>query len=419
MLDRTTAPPFVKNTSFSLISPQREKFSNGIELFLIDGGNQEVIKVEFVFRAGRWFEGALGVSHFTAQLLSKGTTSRSSFEIAELFDRLGAHLEVHPGLDFVSVSLYSLTKNIKEALKILFDILFNPSFPEKEIEQAKTIYLQNLRISLEKTSYLASRHFRKNLFGVEHPYGAEPDESDIKKLSRDALVDFFQKHYSSPSVFVSGKIDSNVTSVLIRMLAGWKNASIGERKLETPMFAPSRELITKEGSVQSSIRLGSYSLERTHPDYAATVFVSHILGGYFGSRLMKNIREEKGLTYGIHASVHPLRRASYLAVGADVNRENVEQAFSEIRKEFSRLGKEPIDADELNTARNHFIGSLQSELTTPFSHADKIKTKVLFHLPDNYYHEMIRVVDSLDSKKVMEIGRVHFNNDRLFEIAVG
>jgi predicted Zn-dependent peptidase len=165
--------------------------------------------------------------------------------------------------------------------------------------------------------------------------------------------------------------------------------------------------------------MGKRSVTRSHKDYVAVLFVSHILGGYFGSRLMKNIREEKGLTYGISASLHALKHDSYLVIGADVNKENTRLISEEIRTELRSLRTDFISSYELETARNHFIGSLQSEITTPFAHADKIKTIRLYGLPPDHYSSMIRIIEDMTPSEIARISEMHLHEDSFFETAVG
>jgi predicted Zn-dependent peptidase len=419
MLDRKIAPPFVESTAFELIRPATRALANGIEVFFVSGGTQEVIKITLIFRGGRWFEQVWGASHFSSHLLSKGTGQKSSFEIAQIFDRYGAHLEVNAGLDFISISLYALTQHLQPVLLLLDEIIRQPVFPQKELEQSKTIYQQNLKVNLEKTSFLASQLFRKSLFGEDHPYGKEPEEKDIDVIDQADVANHYKAFFTRPSVFVAGKIESKTEKLITDTLVAWSSVESPERKITIQEQKPFHQYTEKEDSVQSSIRMGCRSLFRSHPDYAAATFVCHILGGYFGSRLMKNIREEKGLTYGIHASLHPLKNDGYLVIGADVNKENVAITFNEIRKELTRLRTEKITVDELVTARNHFIGSLQSEITTPFAHADKLKTIHLFGLPATYYQDMIRTIQGMNANHVLEISEKYFNESNLFELAVG
>jgi zinc protease len=419
MLDRKTAPAYNQSTAFDLISPDARKLSNGIDLFFVRGGSQEVMKVELLFKAGRWVEAFPGAAYFTAHLLSKGTSKRSSFEIAQIFDLYGAHLEVNAGLDFVSVALYSLTKNLEPVLDLLLEILTDPIFPDKEITQAQSIYIQNLRVNMEKTSFLASKLYRKNLFGEWHPYGVELEESHVNALLRAQLSAHFATFFREPTIFVSGKVDVENEKLITRTFAGYHAQKSPSRKIDFIDTEPVHVYQEKEKSVQSSIRMGRRAVMRSDPDYSSVIFTAHILGGYFGSRLMKNLREEKGLTYGVSSSVHPLKHTSYLVIGADVNKENVDLTFEEIRNELRKLRAERISPDELQTARNHFIGSLQSEITTPFAHADKLKTIYLNNLPSDYYQRMIHNILTLSPENLMETSEKYFHEAKCFEIAVG
>ena len=192
MLDRTIQPPFARSTSFDLHKPEHISLPNGIQTYFIAGGTQDVIKVELVINSGRWIEKTWGAAYFVSQLLSKGTKTKTGFEIAEEFDRYGAHFEVSPGLDFVSIALYSLARKIEPAFRLLLELLTDAQLPQKEIDQIRSIYLQNLKVNNEKTSFLASKLFRKNLFGENHPYGKELDETDVDSLTRGALVDHLE-----------------------------------------------------------------------------------------------------------------------------------------------------------------------------------------------------------------------------------
>lgn len=418
MLDRTVAPAYNQDTSYSLITPEIKKLNNGLDIVYILGGSQDVLKVDIVFKAGRWYETKAGAAHFTAHLLSKGTKTKSSFQIAQLFDLYGAHLEVTPGLDYVSIALYSLTKNIQPVLTLLQEILLEPAFPEKELEQTASIYIQNLKVNLEKTSFLASKLFRSTLFGANHPYGKELEEKDIRSLSTSDLHNFYS-NFKDFTVFISGKADNTTAKFIDNTFNTLLRAIQPEKTIPRTAIKPTHNEVEKEGSVQSSIRLGKESVLRSHPDYAKIIFTSHILGGYFGSRLMRNIREEKGLTYGIYASVQPLKHAGYFVIGADVNKENIGVTFEEIRKELHRLRTESVPQDELLIARNHFIGSLQSELTTPFAHADKIKTLYLSNLPSTYYQQMINSIANVTAEEVQRTAQTYMKEDDFFEIAVG
>ena len=419
MLDRTIAPPFTRSTHFELIHPTTLNLSNGLNIFSVDGGSQRVIKIELIIRAGRWMESAWGAAYFSANLLSKGTATKSSFDIARLFDHYGAHLEISPGLDIISISLYTLTKNLQPTLKLFFEILQAANFPEKELVQMKSIYLQNLKVNSEKTSFLASKLIRKNLFGENHPYGKELEESDVHAITRDAITSHAREHYHDATIIVAGDVKESSLKLIADTFSrfDFQKQSAKNHPLVTQEIA--RQIQEKEGSLQSSLRAAKPMIERTHVDYPAVLFLNHILGGYFGSRLMKNIREEKGLTYGIYSSFNTLQNSRYLVIGADVNKENLSLTFDEIHKELKRLRDEQVPVEELETARNHFIGSLQSEMTTPFAHAEKIKSTLLFDLPDDFYQNLILRVDALRAEDLATTAAQYFHEESFLEVAVG
>lgn len=419
MLDRRVAPVFNRNFNFSLINPEYEKLDNGIEIFFVSGGDQNVIKVDLIFPAGRWYEHTWGTSYFTTQLSSKGTASKNSFEIASLFDQFGAHLDLSPGMDFVTLSLYSLTRTLPGALDLLSEIVHQPVFPEKEIQQIKSIYIQNLKVNQEKTNFLASKLFRKTLYGEMHPYGKELEKEDVEKINRRDLTLFHQEFFQQFTVIVAGKIDVSSRQKIVESFSSLKTQNPQEKEHIFESMPLHRRHAEKENSLQTSLRIGKRTINRTHTDYAHLIFLNHILGGYFGSRLMKNIREDKGLTYGIYSSVHAMKHDSYVVVGTDVNKENKEQAFDEIKKEIARLCNEHIGSEELETARAHFIGSFQTELSTSFAHAEKIKSVVLYNLEKDHYNQLLKKVREVTAAQLQHVAGKYFAPESFYEISAG
>lgn len=420
MPDRTVAPPFERSTSFSLLQPKKAISTNGAEVYFVLGGTQEVCKIELLFSAGRWFEKTQGSSYFTAQLLSKGTRHKNSYEIAERLDQNGAHLEINPGLDFVSIALYSLTKNLEPSLELLRELLLESVFPPKELDQLKSIYLQNLKVNREKTSFRASNLIRKAIYGETHPYGKESEEADVNALKQDQLIEHYNQFFKTGTILVSGKVTENHQRYITDIVAPFSfNRLEYNNETQAELKKLPRQVVEKAGSVQSSIRIGKKIIGRSHDDYAGVLFLNHILGGYFGSRLMKNIREEKGLSYGISSGLHTMAKGNHLVIGADVNRENLDLTFDEIGKELKRLRTERIEPSELETARNHFIGSLQLEITTSFAHADKVKNILVFNLPQDFYQNLISRVDKISADDLLKVAKTYFSEDSFIEVAVG
>ena len=419
MLNRKSPPAFNQDTTFSLLKPEIQKLNSGNKALFINGGEQDVIKIELIFDAGRWFENSRGVSHFTAILLPKGTTTLTSYQITNTLDYYGIHLEINPGLDFTSIALYGLARHIPFVLDLLIDVLTNSTFPEAELNQAKDIYVQGLKINLEKTSYLAARQFRKNIFGANHPYGMDFELADVNNINQSQLTDFRNAFFRNFTAFVSGKISDQIKKEITDKLNEIKSIEILAREYTKSPAALRDYHVDKEGSLQTSLRLGKLTIGRGHKDYAGLVLLNHILGGFFGSRLMKNIREEKGLTYGIHSSIHALKHDSYFVIGADVNRENRLITIEEIKNELERLHTELITPNELEVARSHFIGSLQSDMSTPFAHADKIKTIALFNLDHNYYQQLIKTMAEIKPEQLQGLAKKYFVNSEFYTTSIG
>lgn len=418
MINRTIAPPFSNNTSFILPSAEVIPLPGGPDIYILEGVQQEVSKIEVILQAGKWFDTKIGISHFTSQMLEKGTNNKSSAELAKVFDRYGAHLEVNSGSDFVSVALYSLNRNLEFVLPVFFEVLTEPSFPEDEFTLFKEIYLQNLKVSNEKTNVLASKAIRRNVFGKAHPYGSSIEENDVNDLSQNDLKIFHGKLFRVSEVFIVTSSDKNFVNKIVSPFLSLKkkNSSVTHEDSLTTPFA---QKIEKPGNVQASIRLAKKTINRDHADYFGLLLVNHILGGYFGSRLMKNIREEKGLTYGIYSSLNSMKFGSLLSIGADVNKENISQTIDEIKKEIKLLQSTNISSDEIAYAKGHFIGSLQAEIANLFSVAEKVKALKLFSLQDTYYQDMITSITQLSPDDLQELATTHLDVDTFFEVIVG
>jgi zinc protease len=417
-LDRTQAPPFQHSTENSLANPEAVTLPGNRKLFAFRALQQEAVKLELIFEAGKWYEPKLGISHFTSQMLPKGTLKKNAFQIAEALDSLGAQLDINPGFDLVSISLFSLRKNLLAALAIVSELLDTPSFEEEELRLLKEIYIQGLRVNNEKTSVVATKEIRKAVFGNQHPYGTSLEEADVTQIAQSDLQEFFSRSFIFHSAFLIGRVsDDELKQVAAALhLSGGK--ATNDQSYER--LQGLSQVITKPGSVQVSIRMGKKCQSKADKaGYFDAVMFNHVLGGFFGSRLMKNIREEKGLTYGIYSHMNHFLRDDFWMIGAEVNQKNVKEAVLEIRNEIKLLQTDPIPQDELDIARNYFIGSWQSENSTLFSVADKVKSLYLWGLPDNYYTHMLDHIASITPRQIQESAQRHFGIADLLEVQVG
>jgi len=418
VLNRATPPGFSTDFSFQLPSVENYSLTGGTSLVLFKGIQQEVFKLEAIFKAGKWYESKPGLAHLTGALLDKGTADKSAREIAEIFDYYGAQVEISSGYDFISVSLYALKKYFDKVLPLFWEMLSAPVFRGPEVDLQKEILIQNLKVNNEKNSYVAGKLLRKNIFGIGHPYGSAVEGEHIAGLTADDLRQFFATSFSPVEFYLAGNFDDPTIDALTHRLgnAAWP------RPAEKHMVANpgvTREHQVKPDSVQSSLRLGKSVINRDHPDYFHLLLLNHILGGYFGSRLMKSIREEKGLTYGIYSSVSPFRNECMMSIGSDVNKDKVALTLDEIRKELSQLCEKAIPEEELVVSRNHFMGSLQLEVASPFSAFEKVKGIRLNGLDPQYYHRMVASLQAATSEDLLRTARNYISPESFYEVVVG
>ena len=420
MLDRKIAPPFKRVANIAIPQAKRTCLDNGIPLYYIEAGKQPVVRLEFIFKAGAWYEDSKGASYFAAKMLSEGTQQKSSAQISYEVEKFGAYLDFNPTLDYSIVTLECLSKHLNNLLPLLHEILRQPTFPEDELVTLKNIKAQQTRVQNEKSSFLASKKFREAIFGEAHPYGKDLSLEDIDKLTRDDVRSFYDQYYTLPfEILISGLPDSGFIADINKIFGQTvlQKAAADPTYISQPISSPT--IIEKEANLQSSIRVGKKLLTKEHPDYVKLLVVNEILGGYFGSRLMKNIREDKGYTYGISSALVPLRNDGYFIIGTDVNKENTRNTLQEIYKEIEVLQTTLISDDELNTVRSFMIGSFLSEINTPFALSDKFKGVHLYGLGYDFYDSYLQTVNNITSTEIRDLAQQYLQRDTFSEVIVG
>ena len=422
-LDRTQSPAFQAIQEIRLPLVQSHRLDNGIPLHLISVAHQPVLRLECVFNAGTWYEQVPGSAFFTMKMLSEGTPSRTSAQINEYIDRYGAFLELNSGPDRASVVVYCLTKFLPDVLPLLREMLTEPAFPQKELDDLRNITLQNLRVNYEKNAYLAGVLFREKLFGPNHPYGRSQRPEAVENLTRQEVVDFFDRvvHNQPFQIVLAGQATENEVMAINRELGQSAIRTDGPSSIFDNVHGDDKSpvLAEKPDSVQSSIRIGRRLFTRSHPDFFKMLVTNEVFGGYFGSRLMKNIREEKGFTYGISSNMPSFRRDGYFLIGTDVNKENTQQTLDEIHKEIHILQTEPVLPDELETVQNYMAGEFVGSLNTPFEIADRYKVILLDNMPADFLTTYIQNVRAVTPTDIMETASRYLAPDTLLEVIVG
>jgi len=423
-LDRQTAPAYFPVQPFGVIAPEERQYANGLKVFVFDGGDQDLVRVEWVFENlyDKTRDDAL-VHSCLAPMLLEGTWQWSNAEIADQVDFHGAYLVPEFNSDRSSLTLFTLNKHLPQLLPLVRSLLTDASFPEKEWQTYLRNRKQQLEISLRKNDVLARREFNRRIFGANR-YGRVTEPSDLDHLSRELPMSLYKMQMvpSNCSLFISGKIQPSTLSEIERLFVeGWPDSG-GPKDQSTPLLADGTgETIIQNipGALQSAIRMGNRTIQRTHKDFPGLQFVNTVLGGYFGSRLMANIREDKGYTYGIGSGIADMKHTAYFTLATEVGVDVTGATLSEIEKEINLLKSQPIAEGELELVRNYMMGSLLGSLENIFSHADKFKQAYFSGISLDYFDYYQQQILNMDVETVQRIANTYLDFDRMEKIVVG
>jgi zinc protease len=424
MLNRTKSPVNFKFSDITIQEPEKSFLDNGRPLYIFNQRSLPIVKLEFIFRrGGSLYDIKLGTNLILTKTIQSGTKNYSAQEISELIGQKGAFIDVSGSFDYSIISLYVLDKYLEDVIKVFKEVIINPTFPNQEISLQKEISINSLKTQNKKTNVLASKHFRHALFGNVNPYGKIISESDLISINEFDLKSEFDKSFKNNfEMIATGHITEEIRNV-INYNFGIQEVYVS--KNEENRYCSSINPKTTNthidilNSVQTSIRMGKKTINKKHIDYPYLVVVNHLLGGFFGSRLMSNLREEKGLTYGIHSSLVNFLNESYFVIGSDVKGENKSVALNEINNELTRLGSINVNRHELNLVKNHLLGSFQNDLSSPLELTDKFKNIYLNDLTYDFYSTFIKTIKSISAEEVRHITKKYFDPNSMTIVTAG
>lgn len=422
--DRTAAPAFHAVTKVHLAQAERRQLSNGIPVYLLNAGTEDVVKIEFLFNAGIRHQSEPLVASGVNDMLDEGTKNRGAEAIAEELDYYGAFLESETTHDNASFTLFSLNKHLPSTLPVVQDILRNASFPEHEFDVYRSNKRQKFIVDSEKVSVLARRRFNELLFGENHPYGKKAVLNDFDRLTRDSLVSFHAQRYSAAhcTIIVSGKLSPDIFALLDANFGGngWGAKAIAENPF--PPVVPQKysgQTIVKDGAIQSAIRMGRVLFNKQHPDYLPMQVLNTVLGGYFGSRLMTNIREDKGYTYGIGSGVVSMYDSGYFVISTEVGVDVTNATLKEIYSEIDLLQQELVPEEELDLVRNYMTGVFLRSTDGPFALSDRLKGLLGYNLGYEYYDRYMETIQSVSAQQLRDLAQKYLQKEDLVELVAG
>lgn len=421
MLNREQAPDFKQVSTINFIHPEKKALDNGVPVFTIYSGEQDLVRIEFIFENVNWkLEKPLQAIAVSA-LINNGTNKLTSKEIAEQIDFYGAFFQTEYVQDQSSVTLYTLNKHLKSVLPIVKDVLSESQFPQQELD----IYIQNqkqkLQVNLKKNDILARKEFAHALFG-DTAYGVNIQAEHYDALKREDLTEYFKAAYApnNCTIIVSGKFDEASFNLLNDAFGkDWEKSNAVKNSFDFAATAKQTIYTKKPEALQSAIRIGQLAINRKHEDFSGLQILNTVLGGYFGSRLMNNIREDKGYTYGIGSGISSLQQAGYLFISTEVGADVCAAALTEIYKEIDILKNELIGEEELNLVRNYMLGSMLGSLENVFSHADKFKNIYFSGLDYDYYTRYIEKVKTITAEELLALANKYLIKENFTEVVIG
>lgn len=423
-LNRKLAPDFKTIEKIEIPHAFAHTLDNGIKVYTIDSGSQELTKLEFIFKAGMFYQKIPLQASAANNLLETGTKHYSANELSDNIDYYGSFFECAVDQDYASLALYSLNKYLDKSLHYVEDIIKNPTFPKDEFD----IYLSNKKqkhlVNSEKVNVLARRRFSELLFGEKHPYGISVTNEDFAQLSLESVIEFYQTFYHSGNctIIASGKLSKDLIDTLNRFFGKdhWGHVQpIPVPEVNKETSTQQKHYIHKSDAIQSAIRVGRLLFNKKDPDYFKFQVLNTILGGYFGSRLMANIREDKGYTYGIGSGLASLVNDGYFYISTEVGKDVTKDALNEIYKEIRLLREELVDTEELETVRNYVLGQFLRSVDGPYALAEKFKAIWEFGLDYDYFDKYFAAVKTITPEEIKSLANQYLQEQDLLELVVG
>jgi zinc protease len=422
-LDRKQTPVIQAMDNFKVANPEKVILDNGIPLYIVNKGTQDLVRISLIFGAGAWYESKPFIAQASNLMLREGTKNFQSKEIEEKLDFFGAYLETSVESDNSYVSLYALNKHVNELLPLLSEIISKPVFPDEEFEVMISRQKQYLAVNEQKVNYLARTRFAALIFGPEHPYGTYRQKEHLDKATTSELKIFHANHYTPQNcrIVVAGKITNELIHTLNKTLgnSGWKNQPLQIKNFDSTADPARQHFIRRKDALQAAIRIGKQLFNRTHSDFLGMQVLNTILGGYFGSRLMTNLREDKGYTYGIGSALISLQYSGSFFITGEVGADIAKQAASEIYKEIDRLRNDLVPDAELNLVRSYMLGKFLRSVDGAFAMADMFMSVIETGLDMSFYNYYMEIIKSITADELRDLAQQYLDPSTFHELIVG
>ena len=418
MIDRKIAPELNKFKEVPFLKPKVFKLSSTSNLYWMGSVPNSTSRIEFYFDAGS-IRGKTSLASFTSALLFSGTKESTSVDIQKKLDSYGAYKDVSLSSEECVVTIYALNSMIISAALEVCKSIEENIFPSSELEELRSQKKQNLNISLEKVGVLCKRKFNQEIFAGTN-YSDVTVQSDIERVSRDELIEFHKSHFLNglKMITVVGDIDEGEIGQIIDKTKAWSIKKVPSYNKEFKSN-PGLFNIQKDTALQSAIRVGKIMFNKSHPDFMDFFILNTVLGDYFGSRLMTNLREDKGFTYGVGSLVSELHASGIFIIGTEVGKEHKQSALDEIRAEITKISSQLIPEDELILVKNYLLGQLLKSADGPYAMTDLYIGLLKKGLGFEFYNSFIERIYAINSNELLKSAQKHLRWDEMTVITAG
>ena len=421
MINRKKGPEI--SNIHQLLLPEFEIYalSNGVRVCEINLGSQEIVKFEIFHAAGRTKEDVPLASRAVSSLLKDGTISKNSAQLSEEIDFYGSSIKTASNMDFSYSTLFALTKQCTNAIPILHDMYYYPLFPDDEVEKFKLLNIQKLKEELSKNEVITYRHITEEIFGKNHPYGYNSTESDYAALNSDIVKNHYSQYYGSDNcfIFLSGKITDSIRKQVAELFGS--EAKISKHKefnFSIPDQSGRKITLSSKNEHQSAIKTGRHLFNKDHTDHPAFFLLNVIFGGYFGSRLMMSIREDKGYTYDITSNMDQLLHDGCFYVSTEAAPEYVAPILTEVNHQMEVLKQEKVSIKELTMVKNYLMGTFMNMLDGPLNVSSLARSMILTGKKPEDFLTFCDKLLSVTSETLLDTAQKYFNQQEMIEVVV-
>ena len=402
--------------------PHKAVLSNGVPVYIIKGGTQDVLRIDLLVRGGYSIQERPLQALFTNRMLREGTSDYKAEEISRLLDYYGAWIEMYSLQECNRITLYTLGRYLEPMLDMLESMVKRPLFPSENLETIRANNKAFYHINSRKVDVVAQRHFEKAIWGENHPLGHIVCAEDYDAITEELLRKYHSLYYGSQSMafFISGNVDDKCVAAIEKRFGDiWGSNENVDFAVAPPISVPGASKVKIDGVLQSGIRVGRMVMNTSHPDFHRFRFLTVILGGYFGSRLMSNIRERNGYTYHIEAEIDAYGSRNAFMISTETDNEYVEPLLAEVDKELKRLRDEYVPKEELELVRNYTLGELCREYEGVLPKAEVFISLWLSGQPFEAVNDYLDTVCSVSQTELRSLAQEYLSPEQMSQIVVG